>query len=128
MTKRAQRTARNKRAAKAGPAPRAKSGARAKPAAPAKARAKSAAPAKARAKSAAPAKARARLAGNDPAAVFCRRVQRMLPVTEHSQCVYCYGGIDEIRSQDHERFCDFQSGEDPIVYGFPATHGRHQHD
>ncbi len=60
--------------------------------------------------------------------VFCRRLEKRLPEGEHLECPYCYGRLDDVRSTRHERFCDFQRGEDPIVFGFPATHGRHQHE
>jgi len=69
-----------------------------------------------------------RVAARPSIDVFCRRLQKRLPEQEHLECPYCYGRVDDVRSKEHERFCDFQPGEDPIVYGFPTTHGRHQRE
>jgi len=51
--------------------------------------------------------------------VFCRRIQRELPVTEHSDCPYCFGKATEIAGGDHREFCDFDPKKDPINFGFP---------
>jgi hypothetical protein len=60
--------------------------------------------------------------------VFCRRLERKLPVREHLACPYCDGREADVRSADHARFCDFEKGRDPIVFGFPDTHGRHRQE
>jgi len=53
--------------------------------------------------------------------VFCRRLKRRLPVVEHLACAYCFGEESDVKSGDHERFCDFREGKDPISFGFPET-------
>lgn len=55
--------------------------------------------------------------------VFCRRLQRPLPVAEHEKCLYCFGGAAEIRTGDTARFCDFDPEKDPIQFGFPDGGG-----
>lgn len=57
-------------------------------------------------------------------AVFCKRLGKQLPVEEHSDCVYCHGSIDEIKSADHERFCEFDPAKDPVHFGFPEGMSR----
>jgi hypothetical protein len=51
--------------------------------------------------------------------VYCRRLKRPLPVLDHVACSYCFGKERDVRTGDHERFCDFQEGKDPIHFGFP---------
>lgn len=51
--------------------------------------------------------------------VYCRRIDLPIPVAEHATCPYCFGKEADIRTGDHERFCDFQEGKDPICFGFP---------
>ncbi len=53
--------------------------------------------------------------------VYCRRLKRPLPLAEHKSCSYCFGTIEEIETADHEKFCDFEEGKDPIHFGFPET-------
>ncbi len=60
-----------------------------------------------------------------PETVFCRRVERHLPVQEHLDCPYCYGKRSKVESAEHGRFCDFEKGKDPIHFGFPEDFGRH---
>jgi len=55
--------------------------------------------------------------------VHCRRIQQRLPLTEHAKCPYCFGSDDDIRTRDHEFFCDFKVGKDPINFGFPENYG-----
>jgi hypothetical protein len=62
------------------------------------------------------------------ATVFCRRLRRRLPDRDHLACPYCFGREQDVRSADHDRFCDFEEGKDPVVFGFPETHGRHQRE
>lgn len=57
----------------------------------------------------------------DKGLVFCRRIKLALPVAEHKCCPYCFGVESDVKSGDHERFCDFQEGKDPINFGFPET-------
>ncbi len=59
--------------------------------------------------------------------VYCRRVERHLPVAEHARCPYCNGREDLIRTARHDAFCDFQPGRDPISFGFPPDRGRYGH-
>lgn len=56
--------------------------------------------------------------------VWCRRVQRELPVQEHRRCPYCLGKEQDIAEGDHRTFCDFRPGVDPIHFGFPEDRGR----
>ena len=60
--------------------------------------------------------------------VHCRRLDRILPVSEHAACPYCYGKSAEIQTGEHGNFCDFKPGEDPISFGFPETHGHYRWD
>ena len=55
--------------------------------------------------------------------VYCRRLERQLPVTEHVECPYCFGKPDEVQAAEHGRFCDFEPGKDPIHFGFPSDYG-----
>ncbi len=58
-----------------------------------------------------------------PAEVFCRRLERALPVGEHTDCPYCFGKKGDVQTTEHARFCDFEPGKDPIQFGFPDTYG-----
>ncbi len=58
-----------------------------------------------------------------PGRVFCRRLDRPLPIDEHLDCPYCFGAESEVRTTDHDRFCDFELGKDPIHFGFPEAFG-----
>jgi len=53
--------------------------------------------------------------------VFCRRIKLPLAVAEHASCPYCFGKEADVKTGDHEKFCDFQEGKDPICFGFPET-------
>ena len=57
----------------------------------------------------------------DGSEVHCRRIHRKLPVAEHLRCSYCFGKLEDVESAEHERFCDFCEGKDPITFGFPET-------
>ena len=57
-------------------------------------------------------------------ATYCRRLARMLPIAEHEQCPYCFGGVDDVKAGWHDRFCDFKPGVDPIHFGFPPDTSR----
>lgn len=61
-----------------------------------------------------------------PTETFCRRLGQPLSVTEHKSCSYCHGRESDIRSHDHARFCDYDPDKDPLIFGFPDSHGRHQ--
>jgi len=56
--------------------------------------------------------------------IVCRRLLRPQRLSEHRRCPYCFGAPDDIRSADHQRFCDFQPGVDPLAFGFPPGVGR----
>ncbi|MFO1078600.1 MAG: hypothetical protein U1E73_12825 [Planctomycetota bacterium] len=60
----------------------------------------------------------------EPCRVFCRRLERTLPVDEHAECPYCFGKAKEIATGQHEQFCDFRPGKDPIQFGFPPDSSR----
>ena len=51
--------------------------------------------------------------------VWCRRIERPLPIGEHEACSYCFGKVEDVETGDHARFCDFQKGRDPVNFGFP---------
>lgn len=53
--------------------------------------------------------------------IFCRRIKLALPIAEHQTCPYCFGRESDVKSGDHDKFCDFQEGKDPINFGFPET-------
>jgi len=59
--------------------------------------------------------------------VFCKRVGRELPVAEHKECPYCFGHTDEVAAGEHDEFCDFRPGTDPVSFGFPDDDFRHSH-
>jgi hypothetical protein len=56
--------------------------------------------------------------------VYCRRIDRLQTVEEHKGCPYCFGRRAEIQQGEHDSFCDFEPGTDPIVFGFPPDIGR----
>ncbi len=56
--------------------------------------------------------------------VYCQRLKRPLEVNEHGRCLYCYGDTADILTGDYEIFCDFNSDEDPISFGFPSDNIR----
>ncbi len=56
--------------------------------------------------------------------IWCRRVERDLPLDEHRRCPYCLGAKEDILSEEHDAFCDFRPGVDPIHFGFPEDRGR----
>ena len=56
--------------------------------------------------------------------VHCRRLDRELPIGEHAECPYCFGKKLDVASGDHEKFCDFKKGIDPIQFGFPPDTSR----
>lgn len=59
------------------------------------------------------------------ARIHCRRVDALYTTAQHRACPYCFGGEGDVLSTDHERFCDFKPGQDPIVFGFPDDQGRY---
>jgi hypothetical protein len=60
----------------------------------------------------------------DERRVFCRRLEKQLPVAEHTECPYCFGKKQEIAKGRHGEFCDFHPGQDPINFGFPPDSSR----
>ncbi|MHC5010000.1 MAG: hypothetical protein ACYTG6_03500 [Planctomycetota bacterium] len=58
--------------------------------------------------------------------VYCRRLERQLPVEEHERCPYCFGKAERVRTARHELFCDFRPGVDPVSFGFPEDRGRYR--
>lgn len=73
---------------------------------------------------------RARRRATEPAGppvhVACRRTGRPLAPAGHLACPYCFGDAGTVASADHERFCDFQPGKDPLAFGFPQDAGRYR--
>jgi hypothetical protein len=57
-------------------------------------------------------------------AVYCKRLDKQLPVAEHADCVYCHGDEEEIKTAEHERFCEFDPDKDPVHFGFPEGTSR----
>ncbi len=55
---------------------------------------------------------------------FCPRLGRRRADPDHHACLYCFGGFDEIATGRRARFCDFQPGVDPILFGFPVGTSR----
>lgn len=53
-------------------------------------------------------------------ALRCRRVDRQITPEEHVGCPYCFGRLADVRGGNHETFCDYKPGRDPIHFGFPA--------
>ncbi len=56
--------------------------------------------------------------------VRCRRTGRDFRRSEHQKCPYCYGSADEIANGNHDSFCEYQPGVDPVCFGFPGTTSR----
>lgn len=55
--------------------------------------------------------------------VFCRRVQRELPVHEHQGCPYCHAE-QQVDTAVHAKFCNFDPEQDPVSFGFPDDSDR----
>jgi hypothetical protein len=55
--------------------------------------------------------------------VPCPRLDRARAVEEHVDCPYCFGSPEDVASGRRERFCDFEPGRDPVVFGFPEGSG-----
>jgi hypothetical protein len=58
--------------------------------------------------------------------VQCHRTGREFDLAEHQKCPYCYGQREDIASGDHEKFCDYKPGVDPVSFGFPGDSSRNQ--
>jgi len=58
--------------------------------------------------------------------LLCRRTGRWLALEEHARCPYCYGREAGLATGQHERFCDFVPGRDPVHFGFPPDTSREQ--
>ena len=56
--------------------------------------------------------------------VYCRRLQHTLPVAEHVDCPYCFGGKAKVEGGRHPDFCDYDASKDPINFGFPPDSSR----
>ena len=56
--------------------------------------------------------------------VQCHRTGREFDLSEHQKCPYCYGQADDIATGEHEKFCDFKPGVDPVSFGFPDGSSR----
>jgi hypothetical protein len=56
--------------------------------------------------------------------VHCHRTGREFDLGKHLACPYCYGDEKEVASGEHERFCDFKPGGDPVSFGFPGSSSR----
>ncbi len=52
--------------------------------------------------------------------VPCRRLDAKRTMKQHVECPYCFGSEQEIASRDWQRYCSFEPGVDPIVFGFPS--------
>ena len=58
--------------------------------------------------------------------VFCHRLGRDLPIKQHGECPYCFGEKGEIATGEHDEFCDFRKGVDPVSYGLRDDDARHR--
>jgi hypothetical protein len=55
--------------------------------------------------------------------VPCRRTGQEYDCNEHVRCPYCFGEEKDVETGDHEQFCDFEPGKDPVSFGFPDDIG-----
>lgn len=58
--------------------------------------------------------------GDTPKAVHCRRTGQDYHPETHVQCPYCHGEKTDVATGEHESFCDFRPGKDPVSFGFPG--------
>ncbi len=56
---------------------------------------------------------------SDSGHVPCRRTGQSYDPCEHVRCPYCFGTESDVAPGDHEKFCDFEPGKDPVSFGFP---------
>lgn len=56
--------------------------------------------------------------------IHCRRTGQEYEVDVHERCPYCWGATEQVESGDHNNFCDFKPGEDPVHFGFPEDGNR----
>ena len=56
--------------------------------------------------------------------LICKRTGEQVGLDEHEHCPYCFGRMAEIEQGQHESFCDYRPGEDPVSFGFPADGAR----
>lgn len=61
---------------------------------------------------------------NEEQRVRCQRTGQDYNLGEHKRCPYCWGSSEAVRSGEHERFCEFKPGADPIHFGFPEEGNR----
>ena len=54
----------------------------------------------------------------------CRRTGQDYCLDEHARCPYCFGSQKDLESGEHEKFCDFEPGKDPVSFGFPEDSSR----
>ncbi|MHC4821727.1 MAG: hypothetical protein ACYTDX_08430 [Planctomycetota bacterium] len=57
-------------------------------------------------------------------AVHCRRTGQEYEVDKHVRCPYCFGEEGDVATGNHEKFCDFEPGKDPVSFGFPKDSER----
>lgn len=64
--------------------------------------------------------------GHEPRlkSLLCKRTGERVAPTEHERCPYCFGKLAEIGTGQHEAFCDYHEGVDPLKFGFPGGDSR----
>ena len=56
--------------------------------------------------------------------LLCRRTGAQTELREHERCPYCFGRLADIETGQHEAFCGYRVGVDPVHFGFPDESGR----
>ena len=56
--------------------------------------------------------------------LLCKRTGEQIEPSEHERCPYCFGFLAEIEKGQHEAFCDYHEGVDPVNFGFPSEEAR----
>jgi len=59
--------------------------------------------------------------------IKCRRIGEHVDPEEHERCPYCFGRLAEIEQGQHEAFCEYRPGVDPVRFGFPPGGDRDLH-
>ena len=58
--------------------------------------------------------------------LLCRRTGRQFEPEKHEHCPYCFGSEAEILGGNHEDFCDYRRGVDPVSFGLPTDVQHHE--
>jgi len=60
--------------------------------------------------------------------VPCPRCGGIKEIAEHLECPYCVGKAGDIVKGEHEEFCDYHAGQDPVAFGFPSVEERQRYE